>query len=105
MKACRGGEVQLDRGKVRSSMEGFGDVLWRHLDEEFEVLGAVSMSFGGWGGWRGCRFDIHTCCLVLMLESDICPRVLNSTTSSWITLSPGIWQNKRLDLLQNLSPM
>lgn len=33
-------------------MDGFGDVLWRHLDEEVEVLGAGSMNFGG-GGDRG----------------------------------------------------
>jgi hemerythrin-like domain-containing protein len=40
---CRSGEVDLQRDEVKRLMDGFGDVLWRHLDEEVRTLGAENM--------------------------------------------------------------
>jgi hypothetical protein len=35
--------VDLQREEVKQLMDGFGDVLWRHLDEEVRTLGAENM--------------------------------------------------------------
>ncbi|GFF37083.1 hypothetical protein IFM58399_04770 [Aspergillus lentulus] len=40
---CRSGEVDLQREEVKRLMDGFGDVLWQHLDEEVRTLGAENM--------------------------------------------------------------
>ncbi|KAH2465379.1 hypothetical protein KXW63_005434 [Aspergillus fumigatus] len=40
---CRSGEVDLQREEVKRLMDGFGDVLWKHLDEEVRTLGAENM--------------------------------------------------------------
>lgn len=37
------GDAELDRAEVKRLMDGFGDVLWRHLDEEVQTLGAQNM--------------------------------------------------------------
>ncbi|KAF4216669.1 hypothetical protein CNMCM8980_006472 [Aspergillus fumigatiaffinis] len=50
---CRSGEVDLQREEVKRLMDGFGDVLWRHLDEEVRTLGAENMRRcqGMWMFW------------------------------------------------------
>ena len=42
MMDVKRGRVELERGKVKGILDGFGEVLWAHLAEEVEVLGAVS---------------------------------------------------------------
>lgn len=37
------GDAELDRAEVKRLMDGFGNVLWRHLDEEVQTLGAQNM--------------------------------------------------------------
>ena len=37
------GEGEVDLGKVKGIMDGFGEVLWEHLDEEVRELGAENM--------------------------------------------------------------
>lgn len=43
MIECKTGERSLRREEVRELMQGWGGVLWRHLDEEVESLGAQQM--------------------------------------------------------------
>ncbi|GIC93197.1 hemerythrin domain-containing protein [Aspergillus udagawae] len=40
---CRSGEVDLQREEIKRLMDGFGEVLWKHLDEEVRTLGAENM--------------------------------------------------------------
>lgn len=40
---CRSGEEDLRREEVKRLMESFGGVLWQHLGEEVETLGAENM--------------------------------------------------------------
>ena len=50
MKDVKRGKVDLERGRVKEILDGFGEVLWAHLEEEVTMLGAVSIdactSFG-----------------------------------------------------------
>ena len=41
--ACRTGEKELRMEEVKGIMDGFGAVLWEHLDAEVEQLGAENM--------------------------------------------------------------
>ena len=43
LEKCRSGEEDLRRDEVRRLMEGFGKVLWQHLDEEVQTLRADNM--------------------------------------------------------------
>ncbi|KAJ6018294.1 hypothetical protein N7451_001673 [Penicillium sp. IBT 35674x] len=43
LEKCRSGEEDLRREEVKRLMEGFGEVLWKHLDEEVKTLGAENM--------------------------------------------------------------
>ncbi|KAJ5180946.1 hypothetical protein N7492_004156 [Penicillium capsulatum] len=43
LEDCRSGETDLRREEVKRLMEGFGEVLWKHLDEEVRTLGADNM--------------------------------------------------------------
>lgn len=43
LENCRTGEADLRREEVKRLMEGFGEVLWKHLDEEVQTLGADNM--------------------------------------------------------------
>ncbi|KAJ5457430.1 hypothetical protein N7475_008818 [Penicillium sp. IBT 31633x] len=43
LERCRSGEEDLRREEVKRLMEGFGKVLWTHLDQEVETLGANNM--------------------------------------------------------------
>ena len=43
LEACRKGEKELRREELRRIMDGFGALLWRHLDEEVQELGAENM--------------------------------------------------------------
>lgn len=40
---CRTGERELRLDELKVVMDGFGKVLWQHLDEEVEQLGAENM--------------------------------------------------------------
>lgn len=40
---CRRGDRELRLSEMQVIMDGFGDVLWRHLDLEVENLGAENM--------------------------------------------------------------
>jgi hemerythrin-like domain-containing protein len=40
---CRRGERELRLGEMKVVLEGFGDVLWAHLDDEVKQLGAENM--------------------------------------------------------------
>ncbi|KAJ5580325.1 uncharacterized protein N7459_006310 [Penicillium hispanicum] len=43
LESCRTGEEDMRREEVKRLMEGFGEVLWKHLDEEVRTLGADNM--------------------------------------------------------------
>ncbi|KAI1409473.1 hypothetical protein F5Y13DRAFT_169897 [Hypoxylon sp. FL1857] len=43
LRACRDGEKELDMATLKSQMESWGSVLWKHLDQEVETLGAENM--------------------------------------------------------------
>ncbi|KAF2230120.1 hypothetical protein EV356DRAFT_536678 [Viridothelium virens] len=43
LEACRAGERELRWEELRGLMDGFGGVLWAHLDEEVRELGAEKM--------------------------------------------------------------
>ncbi|KAF2020045.1 hypothetical protein BU24DRAFT_459660 [Aaosphaeria arxii CBS 175.79] len=40
---CQSGESELRLGELKEIMEGFGEVLWQHLDDEVAQLGAENM--------------------------------------------------------------
>ena len=40
---CRSGEKDLRLDEMKTLMDGFGDVLWQHLDDEVEQLRAENM--------------------------------------------------------------
>lgn len=43
LRACRDGEKELDMPTLKTQMENWGSVLWKHLDQEVETLGAENM--------------------------------------------------------------
>lgn len=43
LRACQVGERELRLGELKEVFDGFGGVLWRHLDEEVKELGAENM--------------------------------------------------------------
>ncbi|ATZ48471.1 hypothetical protein BCIN_03g06890 [Botrytis cinerea B05.10] len=43
LKQCRDGETELNLKVLGEKMDGFGEVLWKHLDQEVETLGAENM--------------------------------------------------------------
>lgn len=43
LEKCRSGEEDMRREEVQRLMDGFGEVLWRHLDEEVHALRADNM--------------------------------------------------------------
>ncbi|KAJ5388975.1 uncharacterized protein N7496_000043 [Penicillium cataractarum] len=43
LEKCRSGEEDMRREEVKRLMEGFGGVLWKHLDEEVQTLKADNM--------------------------------------------------------------
>ncbi|KAI0004751.1 hypothetical protein F4779DRAFT_599319 [Xylariaceae sp. FL0662B] len=43
LRRCRAGESDLDFAVLQANMESWGPVLWRHLDQEVETLGAENM--------------------------------------------------------------
>lgn len=40
---CNSGERELRLSEMREIMDGFGEVLWQHLDDEVKELGADNM--------------------------------------------------------------
>lgn len=40
---CRSGERELRLGEMKELMDGFGEVLWEHMDDEVRQLGADEM--------------------------------------------------------------
>jgi len=43
VRRCRSGETDLRMDELKTLMDGFGDVLWAHLDDEVKQLGAENM--------------------------------------------------------------
>ncbi|KAI1456674.1 hypothetical protein F4805DRAFT_216254 [Annulohypoxylon moriforme] len=43
LRACRDGERELDMGVLKEQMQGWGGVLWKHLEQEVKTLGAENM--------------------------------------------------------------
>ncbi|OCK78955.1 hypothetical protein K432DRAFT_300900 [Lepidopterella palustris CBS 459.81] len=43
LEECRRGERELRLGELKEVLDGFGSVLWTHLDEEVRELGAENM--------------------------------------------------------------
>jgi hemerythrin-like domain-containing protein len=43
LEGCQGGEWELRLGELGEIMDGFGDVLWQHLDQEIKELEAANM--------------------------------------------------------------
>jgi len=43
IKECRSGERELVMRELKEILDGFGTVLWQHLDDEVEQLGAENM--------------------------------------------------------------
>ena len=44
LQACSSGERELRLEELKALMDGFGEVLWAHLDDEVKELGAYNMS-------------------------------------------------------------
>jgi hemerythrin-like domain-containing protein len=43
IEECGNGERELRMGEMKELMDGFGEVLWQHLDDEVKQLGAENM--------------------------------------------------------------
>ncbi|KAJ5300340.1 uncharacterized protein N7443_005342 [Penicillium atrosanguineum] len=43
LEKCRSGEEDMRREEIKRLMDGFGKVLWQHLDQEVETLKADNM--------------------------------------------------------------
>lgn len=43
LEDCQTGEKDLDMATLKTKMESWGEVLWKHLDQEVETLGAENM--------------------------------------------------------------
>lgn len=43
LDSCRSGERELRLAELKTIMDGFGEVLWTHLDDEVRMLGAENM--------------------------------------------------------------
>ena len=43
LRACQSGERELRMEELKGVMDGFGKVLWEHLDEEVRMLGAENV--------------------------------------------------------------
>ncbi|KAK2803921.1 hypothetical protein FQN51_002807 [Onygenales sp. PD_10] len=43
LEECRSGETELRLSELKGILDGFGKVLWEHLDEEVRELGAENM--------------------------------------------------------------
>jgi len=43
LKKCRSGETELDLRTLKTKMDTWGEVLWKHLDQEVKTLGAENM--------------------------------------------------------------
>jgi hemerythrin-like domain-containing protein len=43
LNRCRSGETELELRVMKEKMDSWGEVLWKHLDQEVETLGAENM--------------------------------------------------------------
>lgn len=43
LNECSSGERELRLSELKEVLDGFGDVLWQHLDDEVEQLAAENM--------------------------------------------------------------
>lgn len=43
LRQCKDGETELDLRVLKAKMDTWGEVLWTHLDQEVETLGAENM--------------------------------------------------------------
>ena len=43
LRSCRDGETELELKVLKQKMDSWGEVLWKHLDQEVKTLGADNM--------------------------------------------------------------
>lgn len=43
LKKCKNGETELELRVMKEKMDSWGEVLWKHLDQEVKTLGAENM--------------------------------------------------------------
>lgn len=43
LRRCKSGECELELGVLKEKMDSWGEVLFKHLDQEVEELGAEKM--------------------------------------------------------------
>jgi hemerythrin-like domain-containing protein len=43
LRKCKNGETELDLRTLKMKMDSWGEVLWKHLDQEVQALGAENM--------------------------------------------------------------
>lgn len=43
LRKCRNSEVELELSVLKTKMDSWGEVLWKHLDQEVETLGAENV--------------------------------------------------------------
>ncbi len=43
LERCKRGETELELRVLKEKMDSWGDVLWKHLEEEVKTLGAENM--------------------------------------------------------------
>lgn len=43
LRQCKNGETELDLRVMKTKMDTWGEVLWKHLDQEVKTLGAENM--------------------------------------------------------------
>lgn len=43
LQECKNGERELRLDELKKVMDGFGEILWTHLDDEVKELGAINM--------------------------------------------------------------
>jgi len=43
LEGCRRGELDFELAVLKTKMDSWGEVLWKHLDQEVETLGAENM--------------------------------------------------------------
>lgn len=43
LRACQYGEKELRMNELKEIMDSYGEVLWKHLDQEVKTLGAENM--------------------------------------------------------------
>jgi hemerythrin-like domain-containing protein len=43
LRRCQSGETELDLRTLKTQLDSWGEILWKHLDQEVKTLGAENM--------------------------------------------------------------